>query len=161
MRSVRPAIKKIRSAVVRAYCQEELSATTKSTVSASRLRVIRFAQFISSSCLLAGLARRNLGEGGPFPNRHFLLQLIHDPSTGSESFAAVRTCHSQKKRWFPYGDKSDSVMNDHKLKSKFLRSLLGNLSQLMVGHFPMGFIFNSFDFVSFLKSYYISTKIVY
>src|SRR5437870_12989861 len=152
MKSVRPAIKKITSAVVRAYCQEELSATTKSTVSASRLRVIRFAQFISSSCLLAGLARRSLGEGGPFPNRHFLLQLIHYPLTGSKSFTAMRTCHSQKKRWFPNSDKSDPVMSNNKLKPKFLHGLFGNLPQLILGHLSMRFIVDPFDFASIFNS---------
>jgi len=111
--------------------------------------------------LLAGLARRSLGEGGPFPNRHFLLQLIDYPLTGSKSFAAMRTCHSQKKRWFPNGDKSDSVMNDDKLKSKFLHGLLGNLSQLVFGHFPVRFIFDSYDFASTFKSPHHSPKVVY
>src|SRR5438094_842379 len=96
-----------------------------------------------------------------FPNRNFFLQLIHYPLTGSECFAAVRSCHSQKKRWFPNGDKSDSVMNDNKLKWKFLRGLPGNLSQLMFGHFAMRFILNPVDFSSIFKSPYHSPKVVY
>jgi hypothetical protein len=47
MKSLSPATRKMIKAVVRAYGQEELSDTTKSTVNTSRLRVMRFAQFIS------------------------------------------------------------------------------------------------------------------
>src|SRR5207249_10796260 len=93
------------------------------------------------------------------PNRHFLLQLIDDPLTGTKRFFPMQTCQSQIKRWFPNGDKSDSVMNDNNPKSKVLRGLLGNLSQLMFGHFPMRFIFDSFDFASIFKSPHDSPKI--
>jgi hypothetical protein len=86
------------------------------------------------------------------PNRHFLLQLIDDPLTGSKRFFPMQTGHAQKKRWLPNGDKSDSVMNDNNPKSKVLRGLLGNLSQLMVGHFSMRFIFNSIDLASILNA---------
>jgi len=50
-------------------------------------------------------------------------------------------------------------MNDHKLKPKFLRGMVGNLSQLMFGHFPMRFIFNSFDVATSFKSAHYSPKI--
>ena len=71
----------------------------------------------------------------------------------------MRTCHSHKKRWFPNGNKSDPVMNDNNPKSKVLRGLLGNSSQLMFGHFSMRFIFNSIDLASILKSPHHSQKI--
>ena len=64
----------------------------------------------------------------------------------------MRTCHPQKKRWFANRDNSDSVMNNNQLKSKFVRGLLGNLSQLMFGHFSMRFIFNSIDLASILNA---------
>jgi len=71
----------------------------------------------------------------------------------------MQTGHAQKKRRFAHGDKSDSVMNDKRLKSKFLRSVLGNLLQLMLGHVPMCFIVDSFDLASIFKSPHDSPKI--
>ena len=71
----------------------------------------------------------------------------------------MRTCHSQKKRWFPNADKSDPVMNDNNLKPKVLHGLLGNLSQLMLGHLPVRFIVDPFDFASIFKSPHDSPKI--
>src|SRR6266567_6451602 len=59
MKSVSPAIRKIARADVRAYCQEEFNARTKSTVSASLLNVIRFAQFmplVAPACRAVALA---------------------------------------------------------------------------------------------------------
>ena len=44
------------------------------------------------------------------------------------------------------------MMNDNNPKLKVLRGLLGNSSQLMVGHFSMRFIFNSIDLASILNA---------
>ena len=63
----------------------------------------------------------------------------------------MQTGHAQKKRWLPNVDKADSVMNANNPKSKVLRGLLGNSSQLMFGHFSMRFIFNSIDLAFILK----------
>jgi len=71
---------------------------------------------------------------------------------GPKRFAAMRTRHSQKKRWLANSYKPDSVMNDSKLKSEHLSGLVGNLSQLMFGHFSMRFIFNSIDLASILNA---------
>ena len=51
------------------------------------------------------------------------------------------------------------MMNDNKLKPKFLHRLLGNLPQLMLGHFSMRFVFDSFEFVSIFKFPHDSPKI--
>jgi len=64
----------------------------------------------------------------------------------------MQTAHAQKKRWLSNSDKADSVMNDNNPKSKVLRGLLGNLSQLMFGHFSMRFIFHSIEVASILYS---------
>jgi hypothetical protein len=49
----------------------------------------------------------------PFPNRHFLLQLIHDPLTCPETFTPMRTRHLQKKGRFSNCDKTNPVMDDN------------------------------------------------
>jgi len=79
--------------------------------------------------------------------------------TGPKRFAAMRTRHSQKKRWLANSYKPDSVMNDSKLKSEHLSGLVGNLSQLMFGHFSMRLIFDSFNFASIFKFPHHSKKI--
>jgi hypothetical protein len=79
--------------------------------------------------------------------------------TGPKRFAAMRTRHSQKKRWLANSYKPDSVMNDSKLKSEHLSGLVGNLSQLMFGHFSMRLILDSFNFASIFKSPHHSKKI--
>src|ERR1700730_17526873 len=82
MKSVRHAIRKITSAVVRAEGHEEFSAMTKSTVSASRLRVIRFAQFMCALLLAkASPPRHSLGEGGAV-SKSALFSLTHPQSIG-------------------------------------------------------------------------------
>ena len=86
----------------------------------------------------------------PFPNRHFLLQLIHDPLTCPEAFAPMRTRHPQKKRWFSNCDKSNSMMNDNALQAKSLCGLFGDSVQLMLGHFPMRIIIDSVNFAAIL-----------
>ena len=60
----------------------------------------------------------------------------------------MRTRHSQKKRWFPNCDKTNSVMNDNEHKPKLLCGLFGNLSQLVLGHFRMRIIIDSVDFAA-------------
>lgn len=82
----------------------------------------------------------------PFPNRHLLFQLVHDPLTCSEAFAPMPTRHSQKKGWFSNFDKSNPVMNDYELKPKSLCGLFGDSFQLVLGHFSMRIIIDSVDF---------------
>ena len=84
----------------------------------------------------------------PFPNRHFLLQLVYNPLTCPEAFAPMRTRHSQKKGWFSNCDKSNPVMNDNELKPKSLCGLFGNSFQLVLGHFPMRIIIDSVNFAA-------------
>ena len=82
------------------------------------------------------------------PNRHFLFQLIHNPLTGPEAFAPMWSRHSQKKRWFSNGDKSNSMVDDNELEPKSLCGLFGNSFQLVLGHFPMRIIIDSLDFAA-------------
>ena len=86
----------------------------------------------------------------PFPNRHFLFQLVYNPLTCPEAFAPMRTRHSQKKGWFSNCDKSNSMMNDNELKPKSLCGLFGNSFQLVLGHFPMRIIIDSVNFAAIL-----------
>ena len=86
----------------------------------------------------------------PFPNRHFLLQLIHDPLTRPEAFGPMWTSHSQKKGCFPNCDKTNPVMNDDELKPKSLRGLFGNSFQLVLGHFTMRLVIDSLNFAAIL-----------
>src|ERR1044072_3819802 len=65
-------------------------------------------------------------------------------------FFSMRTRYSHEERRFPDRYKSDPVMNDNRSESKFDASLLGNLPQLMFGHFPVGFVINSLDFAPVL-----------
>src|SRR5206468_11221393 len=85
-----------------------------------------------------------------FPNRDFLLQLVYNPLTGAEAFAAMRTTHSQKKRWFSNCNEINPVMNDNEHESKLLCGLFGNLFQLVLGHFQMRIIIDSVDFAAIL-----------
>jgi hypothetical protein len=62
----------------------------------------------------------------------------------------MRTRHSHKERRFPNSDKSNSVMNQNGPKSKFHCGLLSNLPQLVLGHFPVRFVIDSFDFAPIL-----------
>ena len=84
------------------------------------------------------------------PNRHFLLQLIHDPLTCPEAFAPMRTRHSQKKGCFPNCDKTNLVMNDDELEPKSLCGLFGNSFQLVFGHFTMRLVIDSLNFAAIL-----------
>ena len=86
----------------------------------------------------------------PFPNRHLFLQLVYNPLTCLEAFAPMRTRHSQKKRWFSNGDKSNSMVNDNELEPKSLCGLFGNSFQLVLGHFPMRIIIDSVNFAAIL-----------
>jgi hypothetical protein len=85
------------------------------------------------------------------PNRHSFFQLINDPLTRSETFAAMRTCYSQEKGWFSNCDKSNSVVNDNELEPKFLYGLLGNSRQLVLSHLAMRLILNSLDLMPILN----------
>jgi len=85
-----------------------------------------------------------------FPNRHFLLQFIHNPLTCPEAFAPMRTRHSQKKGCFPNFDKTDSVMKDNELKPKSLRGLFGNSFQLVLGHFTILLVIEALNFAVIL-----------
>jgi hypothetical protein len=86
----------------------------------------------------------------PFPNRHFLFQLIDNPLTCPETFASVRTRHSEEKGCFTNRDKTDSVMNDNELKPKSLCGLFGNSFQLVLCHFTMRVVINSLNFAAIL-----------
>lgn len=85
-----------------------------------------------------------------FPNRHSLFQLVDDPLTCPEAFAPMRTCHSQKKRWFFNSDKTNPVMNDNEPKAESICSLFDNYLQLMLGHFVVRFVINSFNLAAIL-----------
>src|ERR1051326_1455825 len=149
---------------------------TKSTVNASRLRVIRFAQFIASLALHIAIAthphlnplparerRTRSARGGCtsvfvalakprlLPNRHLLLQLGHYPLTRTKRFLPMRAAHPQKQRWFARCDKTDPVMKDHVFKPKFPCGLFGDPLQLVLCHLPMGFIIDSVDLAPILQ----------
>ncbi len=85
-----------------------------------------------------------------FPNRHFLLQLVHNPLTCLEAFAPMRTRHSQKKGWFANCDKTNPVMKDNELESKSLCGLFGNSFQLVLGHFTMRLVIDTLNFAAIL-----------
>ena len=93
------------------------------------------------------------------PNRHLLLQLIHDPLTCSKPFVAMRTHDSQEKRWFSNCDKSNSMVNDNELKPKLVCGLFNNWFQLMLRHLTMRLVVDSLDFTAVLKSPYHSPKL--
>src|SRR5215813_7908131 len=84
----------------------------------------------------------------PFPNRHLFLQFIYNPLTCLKAFSSMRTRHSHKKRRFSDCDKTSPMMNDNSLKLKPLCGLFGNSFQLVLGHFMMRVIIDSFDFAS-------------
>jgi len=85
-----------------------------------------------------------------FPNRYSFLQLVHNPLTCSEAFATMGTRHSQKKGWFPNCDKTKSVMNYNEFKPEPLCGLIGNSSQLTLGHFAMGIVIDSLNLAAIL-----------
>jgi hypothetical protein len=94
----------------------------------------------------------NSAEARPFPNWHFLFQFIYYPLRCLKRFLPVLTGDSQEERSFACSNESDSVMNNNQLKSEFCRSLPGNLSQLVLCHLAVRFIFDSVDLTSMLKS---------
>jgi len=71
----------------------------------------------------------------------------------------VESGYSNEKRRFPYSNESDAMMNENKLKSEFCRSMPGNLSELMLCHIPVRFVFDSIDLESILKSSDYATEI--
>ena len=85
-----------------------------------------------------------------FPNRHLFLQFINNPLTCLKAFAPMRTRHSQKKGWFSNCDKTNSVVNDNELKPKSLDGLFGNAFQLVLCHFTMRVVIDSFNFAAIL-----------
>jgi hypothetical protein len=62
----------------------------------------------------------------------------------------MATAHSRKERRFPNSDKPNPVINDYGSQPKFDRGLLGNLLQLMFGHFAVRFVIDSLDFAPIL-----------
>jgi hypothetical protein len=62
----------------------------------------------------------------------------------------MRTRHSQKKGWFSNCDKTNSVVNDNELKPKSLDGLFGNSFQLVLSHFTMRVVIESFNFAAIL-----------
>jgi len=71
----------------------------------------------------------------------------------------MSTAHSRKERWFSDSDKPNPVMNDYGSQPKFNRGLLGNLLQLMFGHFVVRFVIDSLDFASILGATHNASKI--
>ena len=127
-------MRKMSSAEVRAYCQEEFNAATKTIVSASRLSVKRFAQFISSVMVAVGSRDRCLLhfrraasatvqivdlKFRPFPNRHLLFQFIDNPLARLERRRAMRRFHSKKQRCLAGVDKPDAMMHNNLLQLEF------------------------------------------
>ena len=60
------------------------------------------------------------------------------------------TRHSQKQGWFPNCDKTKSVMNYNEFKPEPLCGLIGNSSQLMLGHLAMGIVIDSLNLAAIL-----------
>jgi hypothetical protein len=94
-----------------------------------------------------------------FPNGDFFLQLIHDPLTCAKSCLPMSAAHPCKQGRFSNGNKSDSVMNDYRSKTKLNRRLSGNLPQLVFGHFPVRFVIDSLNFSPILGAANNSSKI--
>jgi hypothetical protein len=86
-----------------------------------------------------------------FPNRHPSLQLINDPLACSEAFPAMQTCHSNEQGWFSNCDKSNPMMNDDELESKFRCGLSSNSLQLVLRHLSMRLILDSLDLAPILN----------
>jgi len=86
----------------------------------------------------------------PFPNRHFLLQLVDNPLTCSEAFAPMRTRQPQKKGCFSNCNKTSPMMDDNSLQPKPLCSLFGNSFQLVHRHFTMRLVIDSLNFSAIL-----------
>jgi hypothetical protein len=97
-----------------------------------------------------GLARRSFSEDRPFPNWHALFQLIDDPLTCSEACAPVETRYLHQKGCFTNCDKTNSVMNYNELEVKSIGGLFGNSFQLVLSHFTMRFVIDSFNFAALL-----------
>jgi len=71
----------------------------------------------------------------------------------------MSAAHSSKERWFPDSDKTNPVMNDYGSHHKFDRGLLGNLLQLMLGHFAVRFVIDPLDFAAILGAAHNALKI--
>jgi hypothetical protein len=97
-----------------------------------------------------GLAGRSFSKGMPFPNWYALFQLIDDPLSCSEAFVPVETRYLHQKGSFTNCDKTNSVMNYNELKVKSIGGLFGNSFQLVLSHFPMRLVIDSFNFVALL-----------
>src|SRR5205814_9041804 len=112
-----------------------------------------------------GLPRRSLGaspvedspwrartEGGFFPNRDLLLQLIHDPFTRLERRGPMLRANSQKQGRFASSHKSDAMMKHHLAQSERHSRSISNDFHLLFGHGLVALIIDSFDFTSILRS---------
>ena len=111
-----------------------------------------------------GLPRRSLGaspvedspwrartEGGFFPNRDLLLQLIHDPFTRLERRGPMLRANSQKQGRFAGSHKSDAMMKHHLAQSERHSRGISNDFHLMLGHGLVSLIIDPFDFTTILQ----------
>jgi hypothetical protein len=73
----------------------------------------------------------------------------------------MRARHSQKQRRFSNSDESDSVMNDDEVTSEFFDGVLANSLQLMLRHFTVRFIVDSFNLASVFEPTNHAPKIGY
>jgi hypothetical protein len=70
--------------------------------------------------------------------------------TCPKALAPVRARHSQEKGCLANPDETNSVMNDNMPKPKLLGGLCGNSFQLVLGHFTMRLVIDSFNFAAAL-----------
>ena len=67
-----------------------------------------------------------------------------------EAFASMGTGHPQKKRSFSDCDKTNPMVNNNQVKSKSAGGLVGNTFQLVLSHFSMRLVIDSFDVAAIL-----------
>src|SRR5260370_13732018 len=90
-------------------------------------------------------------EFGLFPNRHLLLQFIHDQFARFKSRRAMLRPYPQKQRCFPRRHKSDSMMKQNLVQSKSLSRGVGDDFHLMLGHGFVSFIIDYFYFMTLFQ----------
>src|SRR5438477_7367566 len=90
-------------------------------------------------------------EGGFFPNRDLLLQLIHDPFTRLERRGPMLRANSQKQGRFAGSHKSDAMMKHHLAQSERHSRGISNDFHLMLGHGLVSLIIDPFDFTTILQ----------
>src|SRR5207237_9370615 len=90
-------------------------------------------------------------EGGFFPNRDPLLQLIHDPFTRLERRRPMLCANSQKQGRFAGSHKSDPMMKHHLAQFERLSRGTSNDFPLMIDHGLVSFIIDPFNFTTILE----------